>query len=628
MLAEHQRILRAACAMHDGREIDTQGDSFFVAFRRARDAVNAAVAAQRGLAAQEWPENAAVAVRMGIHTGEPAVGEQRYTGLGVHRAARISAVGHGGQILLSNATRELIEDDLPPGVSIRDLGRYRLKDLDRPERVYQLTAEGLPSKFPPLKAPSASVGVRRFGRKGLVAAAATVAAVVASVVVLTQSGSETALASSVDPNSLGVVDPESGGISAQVPVGLAPTGVSAGEDTVWVTNTDDNSVSRIDPQTNTVRQSVPVGGGPAGVAESPDAVWVANGLDGTVSRIDPVTNQVVQTITVGNGPSGIAYGEGAVWVANAADGTVSKLDPQSGRVTRTVPAIVGASALAVGFGRLWVLSPSAATVVAIDPKTDAVATSIGVGRDPSAIAVGADAVWVANRGSGTVSQITPAAGAVTDTITVGNAPGGISAGGGSVWVANAADGTLSQIDARRQPAVVVKTTKLANPPQGVAVSRDGVYVAVRSTGREHRSGTLTVAAGQPVDFIDPALAYSLTSWSTLIIANDGLVGFRRTGGVRGVEIVPDLAASVPTPTDGGKTYTFRLRPGVRFSTGRAVRARDVRASIERMLAMKPESPGRVYYGGIVGATACKPGRPCNLSRGIVVDEATGTITFH
>jgi YVTN family beta-propeller protein len=118
-------------------------------------------------------------------------------------------------------------------------------------------------------------------------------------------------------------------------------------------------------------------------------------------------------------------------------------------------------------------------------------------------------VWVANRGSGTVSQITPAAGAVTDTITVATPPKGIAVGGGSVWVANGVDGTLSQIDARRQPAVVVKTTKLANPPQGIAVSGNGVYVAVRSTGREHRGGTLTATVGQPIDFIDPALAIRL-----------------------------------------------------------------------------------------------------------------------
>src|SRR5687767_7927869 len=152
VLEQHQEILRSAFNANDAREIDTQGDSFFFAFARANDAVAAVVEAQRRLTAHEWPEGGEVRVRMGMHTGEPVVGEQRYVGFGVHRAARISAAGHGGQVLLSNATRELVEDDLPEGVELHDLGTYRLKDVDRPEHLFQLQPEGLPSRFPPLKA--------------------------------------------------------------------------------------------------------------------------------------------------------------------------------------------------------------------------------------------------------------------------------------------------------------------------------------------------------------------------------------------------------------------------------------------------------------------------------------------
>jgi len=151
-LAEHQRILRASFDEHGGREIDTQGDSFFVAFPRAKDAVAAAVEAQRALAEQTWPEGAVLRVRMGVHTGEPTVGEERYVGLGVHRAARITAAGHGGQVLVSQTTRELLRDDPLPDVSLRDLGEHHLKDLDEPERIYQLVAPGLTDEFPPLKA--------------------------------------------------------------------------------------------------------------------------------------------------------------------------------------------------------------------------------------------------------------------------------------------------------------------------------------------------------------------------------------------------------------------------------------------------------------------------------------------
>src|SRR6266849_950388 len=151
-LADHQRILREAFDEHGGREIDTQGDSFFVAFPRAKDAVAAAVDAQRALADEPWPEGAELRVRMGLHTGEPTVGEERYVGLGVHRAARISAAAHGGQVLVSQTTRELLRDDPLPDVSLRDLGEHHLQDLDEPERIYQLVAPGLAEEFPPLKA--------------------------------------------------------------------------------------------------------------------------------------------------------------------------------------------------------------------------------------------------------------------------------------------------------------------------------------------------------------------------------------------------------------------------------------------------------------------------------------------
>jgi predicted ATPase/class 3 adenylate cyclase len=149
VLGRHDRVVRAACARHGGREVNTQGDAFFVAFERARDAVAAAVQVQRALAAEQWPEGAGVRVRMGLHTGEPVVGAANYVGLAVHRAARICALGHGGQILLSSATRELLEDELRPGISFRDLGQWRLKDFDRPERLFQVVVGDLPAEFPP-----------------------------------------------------------------------------------------------------------------------------------------------------------------------------------------------------------------------------------------------------------------------------------------------------------------------------------------------------------------------------------------------------------------------------------------------------------------------------------------------
>jgi class 3 adenylate cyclase len=150
VVADHRRILRDTFGGAGGREVDTQGDAFFYSFQRARDAVTAAVDGQRALAENEWPHGAEVRVRMGLHTGEPAVGDEGYIGIDVVRAARICSAGHGGQVLLSETTRALVGGDLPEGVSVRDLGEQKLKDV-RAERIFQLDFDGSPSYFPMLR---------------------------------------------------------------------------------------------------------------------------------------------------------------------------------------------------------------------------------------------------------------------------------------------------------------------------------------------------------------------------------------------------------------------------------------------------------------------------------------------
>ncbi|HKO73861.1 MAG TPA: tetratricopeptide repeat protein [Gaiellaceae bacterium] len=150
LLAEHNRILREAFAAHDGIELGTEGDAFFVAFTSAGEAAAAAAAAQRGLATHAWPEGEAVRVRIGLHTGEPTPTPDGFVGLDMHRAARVAAAAHGEQVLLSQATRDLLSGELG-GLSFRDLGDHRLKDLSGPQRLHQLCIEGLAADFPPLR---------------------------------------------------------------------------------------------------------------------------------------------------------------------------------------------------------------------------------------------------------------------------------------------------------------------------------------------------------------------------------------------------------------------------------------------------------------------------------------------
>jgi class 3 adenylate cyclase len=149
LLRQERGILRETLTRAEGREIDTQGDAFFFSFPRARDAIAGAVTAQRALGEHDWPEGVEVKVRMGLHTGEPTVGDEGYLGLDVVRAARICSAGHGGQILMSETTRALLGDALPDRTTLRDLGRRSLKDVGE-ERIFQLTLDGR-DDFAPLK---------------------------------------------------------------------------------------------------------------------------------------------------------------------------------------------------------------------------------------------------------------------------------------------------------------------------------------------------------------------------------------------------------------------------------------------------------------------------------------------
>ncbi len=151
LLAEHHRVIRAALAAHEGHEYDTQGDSFFITFNSTSSCVAAAIDAQRLLSEHAWPNDEKVLVRMGIHTGEATERETGLVGYEVHRAARLAAVAHGGQILLSGAAAVLVEDALPREIALRNLGSHRLKDLGRPETIFQLVVPGLPDEFPGLR---------------------------------------------------------------------------------------------------------------------------------------------------------------------------------------------------------------------------------------------------------------------------------------------------------------------------------------------------------------------------------------------------------------------------------------------------------------------------------------------
>ena len=503
VLVEHQRLLREAFEQAGGREIDTQGDAFFFAFPRAKDGVTAALAGQRALGSHAWPDGVEVKVRMGVHTGEPALGAERYVGLGVHRAARICAAAHGGQILLSDATRAVTEDELPDGVALLDLGPHELKDLDRPERLYQLLASDLPSDFPPLRtgqegtafsgregelaeaAQAAVVRPRRRLRTLLLAALAGVVAAAVAIPIFALGGDGEGGEVAVRPNSVAVIDPDSNDIVDTVAVGTAPSRVVVGEGAVWVLNGEDRTVSRIDPDT---KETTTIGTGttPSDLAVGGGAVWLVTACpESTVFRLDVGSKTFERALKVRSDcpsdaqyTSYIAYGYGAVWVANEGESVAWRIDPARNAVEARIPfsgqgAAFSGEGIAIGEGGAWVNRVNA--IVRLNPETNS-PTTIDVRQYYGGIAAGEGAVWVADQEQATLWKVDPVREAAVKTIKVGSDPLGVAVGAGSVWVANSSARTVSRIDPREDE--VVATIEVGGTPRGVAVGEGAVWVTV------------------------------------------------------------------------------------------------------------------------------------------------------
>jgi peptide/nickel transport system substrate-binding protein len=467
--------------------------------------------------------------------------------------------------------------------------------------------------------PATARGPRRAAR--LAAAAVIGAAALAAALALTLGRSASAPAR-IDANSAGELAAGGNRLVAQVRVGSGPGPIATGADSLWIANGLDDTVSRVDPSTDTVRQTIAVNLDPTALAFGHGALWVACSGTRSLLWINPETYALLRRIRVGNGPSAVALSPGREWVANRLDDTVTEISA-AGRVLRTLDAGASPSDIAYGYGALWIANESTSTVTRLDPRTGELET-IAVGNGPSAIAVGDGSVWVANALDGTVSRIDPTRDAIVATVAVGDGPASVLVDGDNVWVANGYDGTLSRIDAKTTR--VVATVPVGNAPQGLASIGGRLWLSARGGTSSHRGGTLRlVAPGDAVGVVDPAVAYAPAEWSVLAVLGDGLVGFKRVAGLDGGTLEPDLATSLPVPTDGGRTYTFRIRRGIRYSDGEPVRASDLRRALER--DFRSGSPGTAYYTNIVGGDACSTSR-CDLSKGVVADDVQGVVTLH
>ena len=489
---------------------------------------------------------------------------------------------------------------------------------------------------PALAVPDLAVRSRRQAARTtrLAAVAALFLGVVLAAGLLASSGTaHSAQAKLVDVNGLVAVDTAAGRVVTATPLSETPGAVGSGAGSVW-TAEPSGAVTRVDPSSGAVVDQILVDGDPGSVAVGAGAIWAASTVGATVTRIDPATEGVTQTISLpGPGLGAIGFGLGRLWVAASAADELFEIDPASGSLERTLPLGVQPSALAIGDGAVWVAGYDNATVEKIDPASARVTGRVRVGDGPAALVFADGSLWVANSLDSTVSRVDPATLTASAPIPVGSGPAALAAGAGSVWVANQYSGTVSRIDPRRDQ--VVASMHVGGAPTSLTMSRGRLWAGVAADTGGHRGGTLVIVtpvmltSSNPVTLtsVNPAFYDGAFNPQFTGLAYDTLVTFQQSPGTDGMRLVPDLALSLPAPANGGRTYAFRIRPGIRYSDGQRLWASDFRRGVERLFRV--HSPGTTYYAGLVGAAACaQHPAGCDLSRGIVTDDATGSVVFH
>ena len=632
LAARFAGIAREVVEQHGGSVIELRGDEALAVFSSARQAILAATHAQdRFLVETEADPTVPLPVGIGLDAGEAVRLEGGYRGGALNLAARLCGQAGPGEILASQGVIHLARK--VDGVRVVDKGTLHLKGLTEPVGVFRLISEEADpavrfrelAPAEPRRGPGPVRLVRRHPVIAGLVALVLIAAIIPTAFLLQGDGP----AEPIDGDAIAKIGLGSGELEGSVELASRPGDIAVGGGGVWVTLPDRAAVQQIDPATMTVRDTISVGADPVGIAIGFDSVWVTNGGNATVSRIDLRTGEVVEMIDVPGGPTGIAVDGEGIWVASSFSSSVSRIDPETGDIVATIGVGERPVDVAVDDTGVWVANAGSGTVSLIDPNAEVEVTEFPVGNGPEAIATGNGAIWVANSLDGTISRVDPSTNAVTEAIPAGDEPADVALSEDSLWVSDGSVGSVTLIEQGSQ----ITTIPLGSQTGSLTVEGGAVWVSVRGSDASHRGGTITVSADTFLfDSLDPAIAYTGVTWGILALTNDGLVGFRRTGGLGGAALVPDLAQSIPEPADGGRTYTFQVRPGVEYSTGEPVRAEDFRRAIERVFAYVDAegspSGGVQHFSGIRGADACEPGEPCDLSDGIVTDDATGTVTFH
>ncbi len=431
------------------------------------------------------------------------------------------------------------------------------------------------------------------------------------------------------------LDAESGALVDVLPLGQRPTALVVAPDGVWVARAGAYQVVRVDRATRQITQRVAVGGIVNGLVAADGAVWATLDTGRSLLRIDPASGQIGEQVPVANAPGAMAAAGGSLWIASRLDGTVSRFDIAHGLVIRTIPIGAGVTAVVAAFGSVWATSDVQDSVTRIDAATGDVIDTIGVGRSPVALAASRDSLWVANRSDGTVSRIDPARNAVVATVPVGRSPGTVASTGNGVLVADDDTGSVYRLTPSNPQATRVET--LHATAASLVATGGTVLATTVGLPSSHRGGVLRMATIDDQWVMDPAIDNeNTTTWVW-----DTLVRYRRASGSAGFEPVPDLAEALPRPTDGGRSYVFHVRRGIRYSTGVEVKPSDFVRTFHRLAVgqfkvpwsdQRGTTPFNDTFTDLVGFQECLDTPPtpttCDLSGAVVADDAAGTVTFH
>lgn len=508
--------------------------------------------------------------------------------------------------------RSTLTDELglEPGADLRALEQRILTHdpaLDPPE----VAAEGAEPSGP------------ARGRALIVAGGALLfAAAIAAVLVVVTGGSSPELR--VAPNSVAAVDTKTNRVVGQAGVGTRPSAIAYGSGSLWVGNLDDQTVSRVDPRTLRTLRTLSLAAAPTGIAAAGGRVWVvsspATAPYVSVNAIDPQFNSIGRAVRIGNVvpgfPAAIVARKDALWVGPYS-GLMTSLDSRTGRVVKQLDPNTAPTTIALAGDAIWATDHDADNVTRVDPT--GLVTSLAAGHGPSGIAVADGGVWVAYSGDDTVARIDPTTKAVTATIRVGDAPAGVAFGAGSVWVANSGDGSVTRIDPRTQKTIA--TIAVGGSPHAISVAEGKAWVTIDAptlpaeSGVAAPGGTARVDSRFDLDSVDPALAYLPNSWQLLYATCAKLLNYPDRAGLAGSELVPEVAQSLPARSADGKTYTFTIRRGFRFSppSNQAVTAQTFKDTIERTLNPRMRNPIASAFNDVVGGRAYMAGRAPHIS---------------